>query len=55
MIPVEQIVEKTEERDFGFFLDHGNFFKVVDTLEKFEVNMVNKESQAGRDFVMFKR
>ena len=55
MIPVEQIVEKTEERDFGFFLDHGNFFKVVDTLEKFEVNMVNKESQAGRDFVLFKR
>jgi len=42
-------------RDFGFFLDHGNFFKVVDTLEKFEVNMVNKESQAGRDFVVFKR
>lgn len=42
-------------RDFGFFLDHGNFFKVVDTLEKFEQNLVNKESQAGRDFIMFKR
>lgn len=55
IIPAEQIVEKTEERDFAFFLDHGNFFKVVDTLEKFEVNMVNKESQAGRDFVLFKR
>jgi len=54
-MPVETIVEKTEQRDFSFFLDHGNFFKVVDTLEKFEANFVNKESQDGRDFVLFKR
>jgi hypothetical protein len=54
-IPAEQIQEKAAMRDFSFFLDHGNFFKVVDTLEKFEQNLVNKESQAGRDFIMFKR
>jgi hypothetical protein len=36
LFPVETIVEKTEKKDFSFFLDHGNFFKVVDTLEKFE-------------------
>jgi len=42
-------------RDFNFFLEHGNFFKVVDTLEKYELTAVNKESKEGRDFVLFKR
>lgn len=54
-MPVETIIEKTEARDFNYFLEHGNFFKVVDTLEKFETQMVNTESQAGKEFVLFKR
>ena len=55
MIPVETIVEKAALKDFKFFLEHSNFFKVVDTLEKFEKQMVDTKSQAGRDFVLFKR
>jgi hypothetical protein len=42
LFPVETIIQKSEAKDFGFFLDHGNFFKVVDTLEKFEAGMVNR-------------
>lgn len=52
---METIAEKAERRDFAFFLDHGNFFKVVDTLEKFQEGFVNNQSQAGRDFIVFKR
>lgn len=55
LFPIETIAEKAERRDFAFFLDHGNFFKVVDTLEKFQDGFVNQQSQAGRDFVVFKR
>lgn len=55
LFPVDTIIEKAELKDYGFFLDHGNFFKVVDTLEKFEANMVNRESKEGREFILFKR
>ena len=55
LFPVETIVEKTEKKDFSFFLDHGNFFKVVDTLEKFEQGMVNTQSKEGKEFTLFKR
>lgn len=55
LFPVETIVQKTSKKDFNFFLDHGNFFKVVDTLEKFEQSMVNTQSKEGRDFIVFKR
>ena len=48
-------MQKTSKKDFNFFLDHGNFFKVVDTLEKFEQSMVNTQSKEGRDFIVFKR
>jgi hypothetical protein len=36
-------------------LGHRNFLKVVDTLEKFEKGMLDKQSAAARDFVVFKR
>jgi hypothetical protein len=35
-------------------LDHGNFFKVVDTLEKFQESQLNTDSAEGRDFLVFK-
>jgi hypothetical protein len=55
LFPVDTIIAKSQTKDFNFFLDHGNFFKVVDTLEKFEQGIVNKQSQEGREFVLFKR
>ena len=36
MLPMETIVQKTQERDYDFFLKQDNFLKVVDTLEKIE-------------------
>jgi hypothetical protein len=36
-------------------LQNKNFLKVVDTLEKFQSSVVNLDSQAGRDFIVFKR
>ena len=29
-------LEKTDAKDFSFFMDQGNFLKVVDTLEKYQ-------------------
>lgn len=36
-------------------MNQGNFLKVVDTLEKFQEGMVNKDSDAGKNFIQFKR
>jgi len=36
-------------------LTHGNFLKVVDTLEKFEQGLIDKQTDAGKEFVSFKR
>lgn len=36
-------------------MSQGNFLKVVDTLEKFQSGLVNTQSPAGKEFVMFKR
>ena len=47
--------EKSEARDYSFFLEHGNFLKVVDTLEKFEERVVDTSTQEGKQFVLFKR
>ncbi len=55
LIPVETIVEKVTERDFQFFLSQKNFYKVADTLQKFQDELVDLDSQAGRDFIVFKR
>ena len=54
-IPAETIANKVEMRDFTFFLEQDNFFKVVDSLERFQSDAVDRQSQAGRDFVLFKR
>ena len=42
-------------KDFGFFLNNGNFLKVVDTLEKFEEGLLDKDSPRAREFILFKR
>jgi hypothetical protein len=55
LFPIETIITKVEERDYRFFLTNKNFLKVVDTLEKFQSTVVNLDSQAGRDFIVFKR
>jgi hypothetical protein len=36
-------------------LTQGNFLKVVDTLDKFESNILDQNSPRARDFVLFKR
>lgn len=48
-------VEKSNEKDYEFFLTQGNFLKVVDTLEKFEANIIDQSSPRARDFALFKR
>lgn len=48
-------IEKSEAKDFQFFLTQRNFLKVVDTLEKFQAGLVNTQSEAGKDFILFKR
>jgi hypothetical protein len=55
LFPIETIIQKVEERDYRYFLANKNFLKVVDTLEKFQNNVVDLDSQAGRDFIVFKR
>ena len=55
LYPIEEIIQRVEQRDYGFFLDNRNFLKVVDTLEKFEKQVINLDSQQGRDFIVFKR
>lgn len=42
-------------KDFEFFLKQNNFLKVVDTLEKFEEGLLDRESPRAREFVLFKR
>lgn len=36
-------------------MEQENFLKVVDTLEKFQQGLVNTQSEAGKDFILFKR
>lgn len=55
LFPVETIIDKVGQKDFNFFLSQTNFLKVVDTLEKFQEGMINKESPSAKDFVVFKR
>lgn len=55
LFPIEDIIAKVEDRDYRFFLANKNFLKVVDTLEKFQSQVVDLDTQAGRDFIVFKR
>ena len=55
LYPIEEIIDRVNQKDFKFFLGNQNFLKVVDTLEKFQNNVVDLDSQPGRDFMVFKR
>lgn len=48
-------IEKTQSKDFQFFLSQKNFLKVVDTLEKFQEGMLDKNSAQAKNFMLFKR
>ena len=54
IIPVETIIEKYQAQDYDYFLDHGNFLKVTDTLEKFGANL-DLEHEDARAFTLFKK
>lgn len=54
-MPIEMIREKSDSKDFEFFLTQGNFLKVVDTLEKYQQQVVNTQSETGKEFIQFKR
>ena len=48
-------IEKSDAKDFKFFMDQPNFLKVVDSLEKFQQAVVNVQSEEGKEFILFKR
>ena len=48
-------IEKTQAKDYRFFLEQRNFLKVVDTLEKFEEGMLDLESAKAKEFIVFKK
>ena len=54
-IPVEELVAKVESKDYRFFLEYKNFYKMVDTLEKYQTESVDVATREGREFVVFKR
>jgi hypothetical protein len=54
-IPLEDLERKVATKDFRFFLDYKNFYKMVDTLEKYQAGYVDIKSQDGREFIVFKR
>ena len=49
------LTDKSDSKDFEFFLKQGNFLKMVDTLEKYQQRVVNTKSESGKEFIQFKR
>ena len=54
-MPVDQISKGVNMRDYGLFLGQPQFYKVVDTLEKYQEMNIDLDTQEGRDFYVFKR
>lgn len=54
MFPLETLIEKCQEKDYDFFLTQQNFYKVADTLEKFE-SFLDLNSPESKEFILFKR
>ena len=46
---------KIETKDYRFFLEYKNFYKMVDTLEKYQNEHVDLATAEGRAFIVFKR
>ena len=42
-------------KDYRFFLEYKNFYKMVDTLEKYQSESVDVMTTEGREFIVFKR
>ena len=47
--------DRSDAKDFEYFMTQGNFLKVVDTLEKYQQRVVNTQSDSGKEFILFKR
>ena len=43
-IPLEDLERKVATKDFRFFLEYKNFYKIVDTLEKYQSGYVDVQS-----------
>lgn len=54
-MPVDQIQRGVTLKDYAFFLNQPQFYKVVDSLEKYQDFNVDLDTQEGRDFYVFKR
>ncbi len=54
MFPYETMIQKCQEKDYDFFLSQKNFYKVTDSLEKFE-SFLDLDAPESRDFILFKR
>jgi hypothetical protein len=55
IIDHQTVQERTQIKDFEFFMEQGNFLKVVDTLEKYQAGAIDPSTSQGRDFIVFKR
>ena len=54
-MPVETIIERSVIKDYKFFLGQRNFLKVVDTLQKFEKDVLLEDSKFASEFRVFKK
>ena len=54
MFPLETLIQKSQERDYEFFLSQENFIKVADSLEKFE-SYLDLDDPNSKEFRLFKR
>ena len=54
-VPLEELMHKIEVKDYRFFLEYKNFYKMVDTLEKYQNEHVDLATADGRAFIVFKR
>jgi len=54
-MPADKIKKGVIMRDYTLFLGQPQFYKVVDTLEKYQEMNIDLDTQEGRDFYVFKR
>ena len=53
-MPIDQIKKGIKGRDYALFLNQPQFYKVVDTLEKYQ-EFLDLDTEEGRQFYVFKR
>ena len=54
-MPVDQIRRGIALKDYRLFLSYPQFYKVVDTLEKYQQMNIDLDTLEGRNFYVFKR